>query len=1018
MKQYLGGTVIPYVELGKKKDLSSNYVNSFTKTGTYYEIAGGVFDKPKFETFDSIYRNAGYDVSLSPDENKITATKSSLNLTVVISEDVPEAVEDDEESTFLLKAYYDEPFDNTKAGAYTTDELDTIHTAFDNHDIPYIYLGTINPYIYVASSSKNAIRVYGWNYDDSLITSINSTLSNDGWTVIVDGDSLTASKIADDKCNLSASFSKPASSSNRTYIEYTYEEGYYPEGVTSFTDDQLTLMHDNMDNHEIPFIYLGTKNPKFDYSTDKNVLTITGNDYDERIIQNAKTTLENNSFTVSEYVNSNKKTALRFSKEFDDGCTMLGTLDQPYISSKDGKGSLYLTVNYGESVKVNVDQTAWDSTIQAMIDEYFNGHTIPFINCYDKKVSSSFSEDKSTLTLTPQTIGGYNPKFYQNALNVLTESGYNVNLTNKNYSGLYGITATRTETDGDKFTIKISALDSISSYSTNPSISIFYEEAYNSEDATSWSDGVSRDEGVDVLTSMNSHFDNHTVPFAYLGAQRFTSKWDSKKSTMTIYGGTWNEAILTNVKAAIANDSDTTGTYSEPVETTSSTSKKTYTITKTFTDTSSIKITLTQPSNATNDNPYPRTTLDLFYKDAYGASSTDWDDTTKAAIKKIMGDNTIPYIYLHTDTPKATAKSTTPSSSSTTSTSDLKYKNVKIEGGTWDERIYSEGKNALLDAGYTIYDDSYIRNNTKSIDAYKFNEDESVTRIMLYKDGTSETAKAILIAMYDEKEETPTGSWTSDDETTMKQYLKDTTIPYLYPGAKYTIKHYDTTSSTLGYLQIETDTSKNSDNKYEYYYANFYYFWTYKEKLTADGWDVDFVVTNHLKTAPDNSNNSMSIDATKDLDDGSLLKMNIKYGSNKLTIKINTYDKFEIPDDGAYTADTLTKINNCLYNQSIPYIYLGAKTEIAKSSSSNDHYVILIGERWDDSIYSNAEEVLKNDSKQWSTFYSYASNGNKNGKILYAYSEFVVDDVTYHMSINIYKQASDSRPILEVGCYL
>lgn len=112
--------------------------------------------------------------------------------------------------------------------------------------------------------------------------------------------------------------------------------------------------------------------------------------------------------------------------------------------------------------------------------------------------------------------------------------------------------------------------------------------------------------------------------------------------------------------------------------------------------------------------------------------------------------------------------------------------------------------------------------------------------------------------------------------------------------------------------------------------------------------------------------------------------------------------------------------DNCLFNQTIPYIYLGAKTELVKGNFSSSHYMSLIGERWDDSIFTNAETVLKNDTtKIWSTMYSYETDdGNKNGKILYGSSDVTADGITYHMAIKLYKLAlNDNRPVLEIACY-
>ncbi len=228
MKEYLGGVVLPYVNLGKTKNLICEYKNSLQFSTSYLRIDGEDFDANAFQSFVSVFQNAGYTASIDSENDVLTATNEALNLKVEISHTTATA---DEVATYILKAYYDEPFDLSQgASSYSADEIATIHSYLDNHDIPYINFGSSHLYLYI--SSTGSLRVIGWKWDDSLLTSFKTAYQQAGYEVKEDEGVLTATLEEEDKCILTATISKP-SNTGRAYMEIFLSEGYNPSAITA-----------------------------------------------------------------------------------------------------------------------------------------------------------------------------------------------------------------------------------------------------------------------------------------------------------------------------------------------------------------------------------------------------------------------------------------------------------------------------------------------------------------------------------------------------------------------------------------------------------------------------------------------------------------------------------------------------------------------------------------------------------------------------------------------------------------
>ena len=88
-KKYLGGSVLPYTNIGTNKSLATGLHDSRSKTGLYYEIIGSsTFDGARFNAeFKAAYEQDGFTVTIDPENTYRTAVKDSAHLSVTIKQD-------------------------------------------------------------------------------------------------------------------------------------------------------------------------------------------------------------------------------------------------------------------------------------------------------------------------------------------------------------------------------------------------------------------------------------------------------------------------------------------------------------------------------------------------------------------------------------------------------------------------------------------------------------------------------------------------------------------------------------------------------------------------------------------------------------------------------------------------------------------------------------------------------------------------------------------------------------------
>ncbi len=953
MIKYMDSNIIPYVDMGK---VDGTWVDATTKTGTYLSVSGmNEFDSSKLATIQKDYEDAGYTVTAS--SSSLTCVKDAIK--VVVGKD--------SSGYWDLKAYYDCPYDKTKAPtAWDTDTANEIAADIDGITLPYVYLGSPVCYPKFTSSSKT-LTIYGYKFDEQILTDAKTAYQADGWTITEASGTVTAVKdFADKGDTVTVKWTTPsATATTRYYMTVSLAEVYDPEGITDWPTDVQNTMKADMDNHVPTFFYLGTKSPTISsFNTTYSRYTITGGTYDSRIIPAAKATLSAAGWTCEDTVGT-YGTGLKATYEEADGCELTVTIDQPY--SETSKVYAYLYFYY--KLDIPAGATDWDSDTLGEINAQLGGNTIPYVYLGDTDTTATFNNSYARLSITTATSGTFvTPKIVTNAEKVFAADGWTVTST----KGTYGdnMTAEKSFANGDKI---IATLNS-----TTPTSKAYlylqYIEAFDATHEGTWYDDIapgdtSAEKTTSTGYSMKTNNDGHLPPYVYLGAKNHNSS--NTNGVTTIYGGPWNTQIIPLAEAKFAADTpeaegDSTWAIEDnavrDVDGNITSAATEMTATRSYADGCQLICKITKPSDGTTSYPVYATKMTVTYRSPWNPQATEWSSAVQTNFtgagfpSQVVSQ--IPYCYLGTDTPDSTK----------TTSSYGRY--VQIKGKTFDERVLTEFRTAyaswdIIDGGTRYGKDSLFA--TKEV-TYTNDAGETKTgyiRASVYRWSNSDSAVAAMRIFYDEKVEAPSTStaWSASDATTISSYIGNNTLPYFYIGN--TVAMTESTSNG-GYLQIKTSGTLAH---------NHYYTMANAKIFENDGYTVDFKT--FLSTGDPTYYGKFT--ATKKFADGSSVNIDYTPTTTSVTVKVYYNEAFSAPTGtaAAWDSTTTTAMEEKLNSYVLPYFYMGAKEPAVTkytASTTSSKVLSLKGSTWDDAIINNVTTALTADTEAtWTFGYDYST---------------------------------------------
>lgn len=936
MVKCLGGSVLPYVDMGKF--VEATWTNATTSKEGYLTIAGDkTLDSTLLNTCKTAYEAEKWTVESS--STAMAALLDAKGLTVNIKADTSGYI--------YIVVNYETAFNLTAASTYDADVTTQIQTYMHTHSIPYISLGaSFDTYTYSINNRTLTLTQGVGFYDASILTNAETVLKADGWTTS-EGTATTYSSVLvgtktfTDDCEITITV-KSTSTTNTTYKKglMTIElvEGYHYETYTGWPSGISTYTA-KMDNHSIPNIYLGaTSFGVTDSTTYYNKISISGGRYREQIIEDAKTTMKNEAgWEVEEGTTYTKPSLLAYTT-FTDGCRMQFRV---YAASSSDTARAYMEVHYEEGYIKGSSQTDWDSETESSIETYFGTATkIPYVHLNTNKPTTSYTSSSNTLTITG--TARYNSGIAEQAILDYTADGWTC--TRKASIDGIGMVAVKEAKDA-KYTVTITAS---SYYTTTAKMTIKAEDNFYvpTDPSTTWPDAV--------ITNMKNYFGDYVLPYVYLGAKTPTSTYTSSSKTLTITGGIWDDSIYTLFETALTTK-ETVSTLKWSVATVTDATNGEERVATGIDTSKDVTYTVTLYKN-TSKKPV----ITMTYKETFAnPTNGEWTSSIKTLMDTNFASHYAPYIYLGT---------INPSGSYTAS-----YGKITITGGTWDDQIYDIATTALKTDGYTM--ETYRNSYGKALGAYKINTDGTGMRITVYRNSSATSAKAIMDVFYAKAGASDTlTDWSASTKTTISSYVTDYTLPYLSTGTTQMTAKTNTTTGGLTFTYSKTSQ------------FTFIYIYNAMVTLKNAGWDVKVDWTS--STYP------MKILASYTTSTGSNLYVSfyatsLSYAYLYLTYSAPYSTSSTSGDTWSETAkSTMTsKLNGYV----LPYLYLGkaaSSLTVTSSSTSTYSYVTLSAGYglYDTAMETELQKLLSADTERtWTFGYDYASPTN--GKTFVAVAE-------------------------------
>lgn len=960
--KYCGNQVIPYLNLGKNDYVSSTYtVSTAAATDPYLKIEGlQEYDTTFIAEAINTYKTEGWTVSGSG--FGFEATKDKLKVKLVV---------DTSSLGIYLAVYYDETYDPTSVSDWNDEIKGLISTYLDKHTLPYIYLGTANPYYTTWTTSTSSGFVYGRGWNDEMVDLAYATLTQAGWTGSIGSNSSYNCKTLSmsytdpvDECKISISLSNYNANNPRARLQISIVEGFDPSRFTSWNADVADAFSYDLDGHELPLIYLGSTNPSVSWVTGTQKLTITGGFFDSRVLTIAETAFTNDAdangnsyWSISKGTDSYGNTIEAF-REFSDGCTMSVVVGGSSTTATSNKAKI--VVNFAPKLTVSSDKTTWSDDVKAKLSApletgstatILDGHDLPYVYLNNPMETATVTVGSARKIAI--TGGLYNANVIYKAISVYTADGWTVEKLTSSYG--IGFKAVKqfyhTDDKSDNPCEITATIAAPSSTTTSPytkytmTLNAYISEGYGTHEYTAW--------GSTIQSNLNSYYNNFTLPVIYLGSNHVSCSYSN--SLMTMYGGGWSDQIFTDAETVLKADGGWTITSADM-------SAKTPELTAVKTDDTGADVTITLSSYYSASYYYKRPMMTVKYSGAYeepenGAWKADTIKlfTTNFGTDMTAGTNVVPYTYLHIENGKETSSYT------------ASYKRVSITGGLWDDRVLATAETNYKAAGWTtsIGKGSY----SKRFEAVKENADGSHFRACIYRSSNADNAKVSMYIFYDPAATTynTTGTWDTDTESKMQSAFGGNAIPYLDLGQTKDWTTENTIGANTDYFTLKTAAVIPNGNMYKIV-----------DVLKADGYSASMNYFPNITYGP-------MITATKTVN-GSVIHLLVKnYGTSGSGI-LGWYDddySTKIPTDYTYANEYADKAEDIL-GVSLPNIYLGLEQLTMASSYTNGTFN-LKGKGYSSTLISDAEAAFKADTvNKWTLTYADNNKFTASGKVLCA----------------------------------
>lgn len=826
MYRRLDKRFVPYIDL---KASNTKFLKcDWTKSNSTLSIVsnyGGSLTTAMVNEAKNTYENNGWVSTITNDdsthnENIFEATNAENDLKVKFFVD---------DGVLNLNIKFNEKFDENKAtGAWDEDILDKMNPLMDNHgnDIPYIYLGTINP---SGEPDKNTPEIYnidGGKWDDKILTiakkafdDANVSISKDEnkWSY-EDGyySSVTAKRTLDDGCKLELKIylTTDVNGDDAAKMEILHKEAFNPSSSTEWANELKDVFTSNFDNHLIPYFYIGSDTVTKEVSSyDKNSATFYSKAYtwDDKIYDLAINAInednkkydEDYKWKTNDTENSLYGTRqLVFTKDYDDGCNLSFTLDH-----YEYEDNAQIKVKYKPKYSVPADAKWPDKAVNIMTEQL--GEVLPYVHLGNLTDEAAFwNEDTTTLTILGDN-------FYYSLLNgakntFTSDLGWNGGIvdTEDDWGTKYKcfIAEKTNSVTGAKMTLSVDGTTHSSYYENGiggyAQLKVVLDRPYivPDEENAKWekhtfTNTYDYEDTIDS-TFISDNLDNHTLPYVYLNSKEIKTYFSTSENCLSLKGGKWDDKVLDHAKSQFENATGWTDVVKDE------TNKE---VTAKFIASDGCKLNVIVFKNSSDK-------IELKVNVTFGfITTTEWSDDIKAAFTSYLNGHELPLIQVGSKNP----------------TLNTYFNGLSISNNNWKEGLLEETQTTLNTEGWK----NFIVTKTSDegydvLNAYKEFDDGIVYFIL-----SNSNSGLYLQANFFSKPSSQTKKAWKDSETTFINNVTDNNsslVPFLYMGNDeytaniidstlkgneintYSIIKYFETLQTLGYKDISLSVSASS----------------------------------------------------------------------------------------------------------------------------------------------------------------------------------------------------------------
>lgn len=448
----------------------------------------------------------------------------------------------------------DETYDSSKEHGQWSENISSAILNRFNIDLPYIYLGTDNPYIY-ENDEDGIYRIHGNVLDTELYLNAREVLTSAGFTIDV-GESYGNYRVVAEKENNDGNLVTIVidHEDGHPYLELYLTEVFNPGSASEWDETTATILADNLPSDvTIPYVYLGTLSPSATIDTQNDVtkISIVGGEWNDQVISFAKNNLDSASWPtaivsdyysgsyLSSYLLREDNTAIRlklFNNDDDEIELDVYYDKKPSTASEEATAWEDFPSYYGDSVS---------ETLKSLLN---GGELTPFVpkdmtdftedDFYISVPYSEYSNKYMSLTVSQ---GYITPYYVYLAMNFLETDGYTISFDPFMEDEMPGFNAEKTDENG---TVKIQFTHYYGAFGNSNNgwrFTVLYLPPLSQfEDVTSWaeSDNATISESLDGLE----------LPYVNLGSDPI--RVSASDGEVSITGYNYSDEILANIKTA------------------------------------------------------------------------------------------------------------------------------------------------------------------------------------------------------------------------------------------------------------------------------------------------------------------------------------------------------------------------------------------------------------------------------------------------------------------------------------